>query len=291
MATSHWTERDISEQPGKLAVVTGANSGIGYEAARSLAAKGAHVVLAVRSMHKGQDAAETIRRAVPTATVEVMALDLSDLSSVRAFAEQFARQHTTLPLLINNAGVMALPYRRTADGFEMQFGTNHLGHFAVTGLLLPLLLAARGARVVNVSSSAHQFGTIDFDNLDGRKSYRPWMAYGQSKLANLLFTYELQRRFRDAGADAIAVGCHPGYATTNLQTAGPRMSGSRIGAAVMELNNRLVGQSAADGALPTLYAATAPDVRGGDYIGPLGLLHMRGAPGKARARPQAYAAG
>lgn len=288
MATAQWTERDIREQHGTLAVVTGANSGIGYEAARALAAKGAHVVLAVRSTQKGQAAAETIRRAVPDAQVEVMALDLGDLSSVRAFAEQFTRQHTALPLLINNAGVMALPYRRTADGFEMQFGTNHLGHFALTGLLLPLILAAPGARVVNVSSSAHQFGKIDFDNLDGTKSYRPWTAYGQSKLANLLFTYTLQQRFRDAGADAIAVGCHPGYATTNLQTAGPRMSGSRIGEAVMELNNRLFGQSAAEGALATLYAATSPDVRGGDYIGPLGLLHMRGAPGKDRARPQAY---
>ena len=280
MAQRHrqrWTVADMPDQHGKLVVITGANSGIGFEATRALAARGAQVVLAVRSPQRGQAAAEAIQREHPRARTEVLALDLADLASVRHFAGTFQTRYTALPLLINNAGVMATPYRRTAQGFELQLGTNHLGHFALTGWLLPLLLAAPGARVVTVSSGAHSRGRIDFDNLDGAHGYRRWAAYSQSKLANLLFAYELQRRFDAAGTQAISVACHPGWAATNLQPAGFRMQGSRLGVWLAQLANRLA-QSAAMGALPILYAATAPEVRGGDYIGPTGF-GARGFPG------------
>jgi NAD(P)-dependent dehydrogenase (short-subunit alcohol dehydrogenase family) len=241
------------------------------------------VILAVRNRAKGQAAVAAIQRTHPRATAEVMELDLGDLGSVQRFAAAFRQRFESLPLLINNAGVMALPYGRTVDGFEMQFGTNHLGHFALTGLLLPQIMAASGARVVVVSSGAHVPGIIDFDNLDGKQSYAPWRAYCQSKLANLLFTYELQRRFTAAGVDALAAACHPGYAATNLQSVGPRMSGSRIGERLSALGNRLFAQSAAMGALPTLYAATATNIHGGEYVGPLGMMGMRGAPGIAKS--------
>jgi NAD(P)-dependent dehydrogenase (short-subunit alcohol dehydrogenase family) len=287
MAQHHWNIADIPDQHGKLVVITGGNSGIGYEAAQALAAKGARVIMAVRDTEKGRQTLERIRRAAPRALVEVAALDLAHLASIRRFAEALLAQHPALPLLINNAGVMALPYRRTADGFELQFGTNHLGHFALTGLLLPAILAASGARVVTVSSGMHTRGAIDFDNLDGARGYQRWRAYSQSKLANLLFAYELQRRLAAAGADVISVGCHPGYAATNLQTAGPRMAGSAIGVAMMSIGN-LFAQSAAMGALPTLYAATAPGVNGCDYIGPTGLGGMRGHPNKVRSTARSY---
>ena len=271
-------------------MVTGGNSGIGYAAAEALAAHGARVVIAVRNAEKGQAAVEMIRQAHAGAAVEVMALDLSDLSSVRRFAEAVHRLHPALHLLINNAGVMALPYGRTVDGFELQLGTNHLGHFTLTGLLLPAILAAPGARVVTVSSGLHMRGRIDFDNLQGAAGYNRWAAYSQSKLANLLFAYELQRRLAASGAEAISVGCHPGYAATNLQAAGPRMVGSRVGAALAVLANRIFAQSPAMGALPTLYAATAPDVNGCDYIGPVGRfgIGMRGYPKKVRSSARSY---
>jgi NAD(P)-dependent dehydrogenase (short-subunit alcohol dehydrogenase family) len=288
MAANQWTSNDIPDQHGNVVVVTGGNSGIGYEAALALARKGAQVILAVRNLEKGQAAVTAIQRAHPGAAAEVMALDLSDLASVRRFADAFLRRFETLPLLINNAGVMALPYARTADGFEMQFGTNHLGHFALTGLLMPAILASPGARVVVVSSGAHAPGKIDFDNLDGTKSYGAWRAYAQSKLANLLFAYELQRRFTAAGVGAIAVGCHPGWAATNLQAAGPQMRGSRFGVLLSALSNRLLAQNAAMGALPTLYAATAADVNGCDYIGPLRFMGMRGTPGKVKSSARSY---
>jgi NAD(P)-dependent dehydrogenase (short-subunit alcohol dehydrogenase family) len=282
MAT-RWTIADMPDQTGKTTVVTGGNGGIGYEAARALAAAGARVVLAVRSEDKGHAAAEAIRRAHPAAAVEVLALDLADLASVRRFAAAFRARYAALALLINNAGVLALPYRRTADGFEMQFGTNHLGHFALTGLLLPAILAAPGARVVTVSSGLHWGGRIAFDNLDGASGYRRWPAYEQSKLANLLFAYELQRRLDAAGADALSVGCHPGLAATDLWTAGARMEGSRLRERLAGMLRGLVAQSREMGALPTLCAATAPGVRGGSYIGPMALFGLRGYPGQARS--------
>jgi NAD(P)-dependent dehydrogenase (short-subunit alcohol dehydrogenase family) len=288
MATNdRWTADRIADLSGKTIVVTGGNSGIGYEAALQLARKGAHVVLACRDRRKAEAAAGSIRATAPNASVEVMELDLASLSSVRDFAETFQAAHARLHVLCNNAGVMALPYRKTADGFEMQIGTNHLGHFALTGLLLQRLAATGGARVVSVSSSAHRLGSIRLDDLNWERGYRKWLAYGQSKLANLLFTFELQRRLEAGGIDVISVACHPGYAATNLQFVGPQMSGSSLMDSLWAWGNRLLAQDAAHGALPTLYAATAPEVRGGDYIGPNGIGELRGCPTKVRPSARA----
>jgi hypothetical protein len=282
-----WTAADIPSQAGKTIVVTGANSGIGFEAALQLAGKGARVVLACRDQAKGRSAADRIRSATPSTEVAVAELDLADLASIRRCAESLRATYPALHVLCNNAGVMAIPYRTTADGFEMQFGTNHLGHFALTGLLLDTLLATPGGRVVTISSNAHKFGAMRWDDLQWTRRYRKWFAYSQTKLANLLFTLELQRRLSARGAGLIAVACHPGYAATNLQGAGPRMQGSSIGEAVMEVANRLFAQSAAMGALPTLHAATAADVQGGDYIGPDGLGEQWGHPTKVQPTTRA----
>lgn len=283
-----WLDQNIPSLYGKVTVITGANSGIGYEAARMLAMKDAHVVLAVRDTAKGGKAARQIRSAVPQADLEVMALDLASLASVRSFAALFTASHDRLDLLINNAGVMAIPRRETADGFEMQLGTNHLGHFALTGLLLPLLLTAPGARIVTVSSGVHRMGQINFDDLQSQQSYKKWGAYSQSKLANLLFAYELQRRLAAAGASAISVAAHPGYAATNLQAVGPQMAGSRLQQAAMGLLNRTLAQSAEMGALPTVYAAASPSVEGGDYIGPGGLMEQRGWPTQVQSNDRSH---
>jgi NAD(P)-dependent dehydrogenase (short-subunit alcohol dehydrogenase family) len=288
MARTAWTADDLPGLSGKTIVVTGGNSGIGYEASLQLARKGAHIVLACRDLAKAQAAITAITAEYAQASLEAMQLDLANLASVHAFAEAFAARHPALHVLCNNAGVMALPYRKTADGFEMQFGTNHLGHFALTGLLLERLLNTDGSRVVTVSSGAHRMGKIRFDDLQWEHGYRKWGAYGQSKLANLLFTYELQRRLTGAGARLIAVACHPGYAATNLQIAGPRMEGSWLVESLSSLANRLVAQSAAMGALPTLYAAAAPDVRGGDYIGPDGLAETWGHPKKVQSNARSH---
>lgn len=276
----HWTAGDIPDLSGKTIVVTGGNSGIGYEAALQFARKGARVVLACRSIDKARAAADQIAASSPGVSIDVIQLDLSSLASVRSFADSFHAHYKTLHVLVNNAGVMALPYRTTADGFEIQFGTNHLGHFALTGLLLDALLAADPARVVTVSSGAHRMGRIRFDDLQWKHGYRKWFAYGQSKLANLLFTFELQRKADAVGAKLLSVACHPGYAATNLQAAGPRMSGAAFLEGFFSFGNRLFAQSAAMGALPTLYAATSPDVCGGDYVGPDGFTEMTGYPKK-----------
>lgn len=278
---------DLPDVSGLTAIVTGANSGIGLEAARALAGRGALVVLACRSREKADEAARGIRADHPCARVEVAALDLASLASVRAFAEAFRARHDALHLLVNNAGVMAIPYARTADGFEMQLGTNHLGHFALTGLLLERLLHTPGARVVTVSSTAHKVGRIRFDDLHGERRYRKWPAYAQSKLANLLFTHEFARRLEGAGAELRAVACHPGYAATNLQAVGPRLEGSRLGESIMRLGNRLLAQDAAAGALPTLYAATAPELSSGVYVGPGGFAELWGSPRRVEAAPHA----
>lgn len=283
-----WTEADIPNLSGKTIIVTGGNSGIGYEASLQLAGKGARVVLACRDQGKANAAANAIRATHPNASVDVMSLDLASLASVRAFAEAFHAQHRRLDVLCNNAGVMALPYRKTADGFEMQLGTNHLGHFALTGQLLDLLRGSTGARVVNVSSGAHRAGKIRFDDLHWERGYRKWFAYGQSKLANLLFTYELQRRLAAANVPVISVACHPGYAATNLQKAGPRMQGSTLLEQLSELGNRLFAQSAGMGALPTLYAIAAEDVNGGDYIGPDGMGELHGHPRKVQSNGRSH---
>ncbi|HEY3503204.1 MAG TPA: oxidoreductase [Actinocatenispora sp.] len=258
-----FTAADIPPLTGRTAVVTGANSGIGRVAARALAARDAHVVLAVRDVDKGRAAAATMR-----GHVDVRRLDLADLTSVRDFADELDEP---VDLLINNAGVMIPPLSRTADGFELQFGTNHLGHFALTNLLLPRIRQ----RVVTVSSNGHRFGTIDFDDLNWtRRPYRAMAAYGQSKLANLLFTSELQRRLDDAGSPVIATAAHPGVAATNLLRP---TRGRRVIRRVERAVTRLLGQSDEGGALPTLYAAVA-DIPGDSYAGPGGFMEGRGAP-------------
>jgi len=283
----------LPDQKGRTAIVTGGNGGIGLEAARVLARKGARVVIAGRNPAKTRAAAGDLLRSVPSAELETRELDLADLSSVRSFARAFSENHARLDLLVNNAGVMAIPKRQTADGFEMQLGTNHLGHFALTGLLLERLLATPDARIVTVSSTAHRMGRIHFDDLHWERSYSRWPAYGQSKLANLLFASELQRRLAARGATQRSVACHPGYAATDLQFVGPRMDGSQLFAQMSRLGNRILAQSAADGALPTVYAAISPEVSGGDFIGPEGFAEMWGAPKKvgssARARSEADA--
>jgi NAD(P)-dependent dehydrogenase (short-subunit alcohol dehydrogenase family) len=272
-----WRARDIPDLTGRRAIVTGANSGLGFQTALELARHGAAVLMTSRRRDAGDDAVRRVRDAAPNAKVSCGLLDLADLGSVRQFADA---NSAPIDILVNNAGVMAIPRRLTADGFEMQLGTNHLGHFALTGLLLPDLLARPGARVVTVSSSMHRAGAMNFDDLMGEQSYRPWQAYSQSKLANLLFMRELDRRVRKAGFDLVSVAAHPGYAVTNLQSVGPRMAERRLTAAVMHVATRVLGQSAANGALPQLYAATAPEVEGGDYYGPRGVGEQRGLPKK-----------
>jgi NAD(P)-dependent dehydrogenase (short-subunit alcohol dehydrogenase family) len=268
---------EVPDQTDRIAIVTGANSGIGLDAAQMLAGAGARVVMACRDTNKGETAAATIRASVPDAQLEVASLDLASLASVREFADGFS--HDRLDLLINNAGVMVPPYRKTADGFELQLGTNHLGHFALSGLLLERLLATPASRVVSVSSTAHKFGRIDFDDLQSERSYRRWRAYGQSKLANLLFMFELDRRLRERGADVLSVAAHPGYSATNLQFAATPSRVERLGSVVL---NRVVAQSAERGAEPTVYAATA-EIPGGSFVGPDGFQEMRGAPTLVKA--------
>jgi NAD(P)-dependent dehydrogenase (short-subunit alcohol dehydrogenase family) len=275
-----WTVDNMPNLAGKVAVVTGANSGLGYEVARALASKGATVVLAVRDPGKGSSAVEKAQADCPDAALHVIRLDLAELNSIHAFAEAFGRQHSSLDILVNNAGLMATPFGLTADGFEMQFGVNHLGHFALTGMLLPQLRRSVRSRVVTVSSGMHWFGKADFDQANDPSNYGRWQAYGRSKLANLLSAYELQRKFDMCEIDAISVASHPGYAATNLQSTGVEMDGSKAIKAAMSLSNRFFAQSAAMGALPILYAATALDVAGGDYIGPRGLFEARGYPHK-----------
>jgi NAD(P)-dependent dehydrogenase (short-subunit alcohol dehydrogenase family) len=262
MSSSHWTAADLPDLHGRTAVVTGASSGLGTVTARELAAAGARVVLAVRDVAKGERVAATI-----PGDTEVRPLDLTSLASVRAFADAWSGD---LDLLVNNAGIMAVPKARTTDGFESQIGTNHLGHFALTNLLLPHVTD----RVVTVASGAHRFGKVDLDDLNWeRRRYDAWRAYGQSKLANLLFTLELQRRLIDAGSGVRAMAAHPGYSATHLQG----HTGSRLQTAFMAVGNRLLAQSDSAGALPTLYVATA-DLPGGSYAGPDGVGEFRGHP-------------
>jgi NAD(P)-dependent dehydrogenase (short-subunit alcohol dehydrogenase family) len=287
--SSKWTARDMPALDGKLAVITGANSGLGLETTRALASRGAKVIMACRSQAKAESAiAELVESGVARERLEFRACDLASLASIHSFAEGVRSEHERIDLLINNAGVMALPYRRTADGFEMQLGTNHLGHFALTGLLLGPLLATAGARVVTVSSVAHQIGWIRFDDLQSTRRYKKWLAYGQSKLANLLFTFELQRRLDARRRELLALAAHPGYADTNLQSVGPQMSGSRLGERITALGNRTLAQSAQMGALPTLYAATVEGLGGGEFYGPDGMRGMKGYPRRVRAADRAY---
>ena len=272
-----WTTADIPDLSGRRVIVTGANSGIGLAATAQLMAHGAAVTMAVRDELKGRAAAALVEDG-GSGSIEVAWLDLADLASVRQFAATWREAHPEgLDVLVNNAGVMAIPRRESADGFELQLATNHLGHFALTGLLVGALRP--DGRVVTVSSSMHRMGRIDFDDLQGATRYRKWGAYGQSKLANVLFALELHRRAEAADVPLRSIAVHPGYADTNLQAVGPRMSGHRLEATVMGWANRLFGQSAAAGAWPTLRAATDPDLPSGTFVGPTGLRGARGAPG------------
>ncbi|HXV53349.1 MAG TPA: oxidoreductase [Solirubrobacterales bacterium] len=271
---SAWSANQIPDQSGRLAVVTGANSGLGLETARALAAAGATVVITARDRAKGEAARERITAETPGAAVEARVLDLAALESVRGFAAGIAADHPRIDMLINNAGVMMPPRGETADGFELQFGTNHLGHFALTGLLLEPLAAVGGARVVTVSSLEHKPGRIHFDDLQSESKYSSRGAYQQSKFANAVFGLELDRRLRAAGSPVISVLAHPGYSATNLQTSGPPFPVS----ALLRISNALIAQSASKGALPQLYAATAPGVEGGEFIGPDGFMEARGTP-------------
>lgn len=262
----------------KLAVVTGANSGLGYHTARALALKGAKVLMACRNLEKGEAARQLIMAEGVESEPEVWKLDLASLESVKQFSRKFAEADLWLDLLINNAGVMAIPYHRTEDGFEMQFGVNHLGHFALTALLWPSLSGTPGSRVVQVASLAHLMGQIRVEDIHWEQGYKKWGAYGMSKLANLLFVRELANRLRDKGSQVTVVAAHPGYADTELQARGARMKGNKLGAGSMTLINKIVAQSGEKGALPSLYAATADGVGSGDYYGPGGLFKLHGWP-------------
>ena len=285
-----WTADAMPDMHHETVIVTGANSGLGLEATRAFVRKGARVVMACRDVERAEDAKHDVMREDPEGWATVMELDLADLSSVAEFAKEFRMGHDELHVLCNNAGVMAIPREETADGFEKQFGVNHLGHFVLTGHLLDALIETSGETcVVTHSSGVHENGHIRFDDLQGERDYDPWDAYAQSKLANVLFGYELGRRLEDAGVlDVTSAVCHPGYAATNLQRRGPEKAGEKLRLWAMRAANTLFAQSAERGALPMLYAATAPDVSNGDYVGPGGFRNMRGAPEKQWSTPRSY---
>ncbi len=271
-----WSEADIPDQSGRIALVTGANSGLGLETARALAQRGATVLLACRQRSRGEEVRQQLLP-LARAGLEVIDLDLADLASVAAAAREVQREFGRLDLLINNAGVMAPPRRLSRDGYELQFAVNHLGHFALTAALLPLLEQQAGARIVTVSSGAHYFGRIAFDDLQGERRYDPWTAYGQSKLANVMMALELQERLAAAGSTTLSIAAHPGLARTNLQPSSVAAKGSRLEGLAYRLMDPLF-QSAAMGALPQLHGAVAPAARGGALYGPGGLANLRGWP-------------
>ena len=282
---SKWTPRQIPSQQGRLAIVTGANSGIGYQAAKYLARAGAKVILACRNAEKGEAARALIVAGQPSAKVEMRILDVADLDSVRRFAAEFLSEDRPVDLLINNAGVMAIPQRRTTpQGFEMQFGTNHLGHFALTGLLLPALLREPESRVVTVASIAHKGGRLNFEDLNAERSYDPRGAYQQSKLANLVFGLEFDRRLRAHAAKTTSVIAHPGVAVTNIVSNG---MGTGLKGRILNALLPFVAQSDDRGSWPLVYAATSPDAHGGGYYGPDGIAEIKGAPTEVKPKPHA----
>ncbi len=277
MATNAWNISNIAEQADRNVLITGANSGIGLETARIFAAKGAKVTLACRNLKRGERACIDILRTHPHSKIELKLLDLCDLGSIRQFTDIFRSKHNSLDILINNAGVMATPFETTKDGFELQFGGNHLGHFALNAQLMPLVLQTQNSRVVIVSSLAHQMGTINFNNLNGESGYWRWPAYAQSKLANLLYAYELQQRLLASRASTIVTMAHPGYTATNLQNT----------SLLARAGNGFLAQDASNGALPTLRAATDPEAKPGSYWGPSGFMELQGAPVEVKAMPKA----
>lgn len=275
MKNEKWNTENILSQKGRIVIVTGSSSGIGYETARVLANKQASVIIAVRNLEKGNKALAKIIQQNKDADVRVMELDLANLASVNNFAENFQKNYSRLDLLINNAGVMIPPYSKTTDGFELQFGTNHLGHFALTGQLLKLLISTQGSRIVNVSSGAHNFGKLDFDDLNWEKrNYAQWTAYGDSKLANLYFTYELDRKLKEQGINTVVTASHPGWTATELQ---------RTAGDVMKYLNGIFAQDITMGALPTLRAAIEEGLKGGEYFGPNGFMEISGYPVKVES--------
>lgn len=285
MSKQGWSIEDIPDQAGRVAVVTGATSGTGFEAAKALAGRGATVVLACRNEAKALGAQRLIQGAHPGARVEIQALDLGSLRSVREAAAAIKQRFDRLDLLINNAGVMVPPYGKTEDGFETQLGTNHMGPFALTGLLLDRITAAPGSRIVTMSSTAHRWGQVRFEDLHRERGYRPWEAYGQSKLANLLFTYDLQRRLSAAGTSTLALAAHPGWARTELQRHAKQSWWMQ---ALMSGFESWLSQDAAAGALPLLRAATDPSVKGGTYFGPSGLRELKGDPIPVASNPRSH---
>ena len=285
--SSPWTAADIPDLTGRTAVVTGASAGLGLETAKVLAARGASVVLACRNVDKAERAATPIRADVGQADMQIVKLDLASLASVREAAAELRSEHSQLDLLILNAGVMQMPYRRTEDGFELTLATNHLGHFALTGLLLDRLLDVAGSRIVTVSSVAHRRGHIRFDDLQSERSYDASGAYAQSKLANLLFAYELDRRLRAAGAPTTSLAAHPGNARTDLWQTSSSLERAVISPRLRFLNFWLV-QGAEAGALPTLRAATDPSARGGEYYGPAGRFQFAGDPVRVESNDRSH---
>lgn len=276
-----WKADDIPDQQGRIVIVTGANSGIGYHTAKELAAKNATVILACRDLAKGADAVKSIITAHPNSVLDLIQLDLSSLAKINEFSQKYKERYDRLDLLINNAGLMFTPNEKTQDGFELQLGVNHLGHFALTGLLLDLLMKTENSRIVNVSSGLHKSGKINFDDLQSDRKYRRIAAYGQSKLANLLFTYELNRKLDAIQSATISVGCHPGYAATKLQSTGVGMKRGVLPFFLkpfLKIGNFVMAQSAQMGALPTLFAAVSEEVKVGDYVGPSKFGEQRGHP-------------
>lgn len=282
-----WTVNDIPDQSGRVALITGANSGLGLEMTFALAARGATVVMACRSVDRAELARARVLAAHPQAQLEVLQVDVSDGGSLSALARRFCAQHSRLDVLVHNAGLAMPPLTRDAAGREIQLVTNSLAPYALTGHLLVPLMATEGARVVSVASLAHRFGKLDLEDLHWtHRRYRDLVAYGTSKQALLLFAYELQRRLARAGAPVISVASHPGYATTSLpETSGMAMTQTVMGRLMLKLGTWVMSQSAAQGALPLLYAATAPDVQGGDYIGPAGFKELNGPPTKVQSTP------
>ncbi len=282
-----WSQRDIPDLTGKVIVVTGANSGLGFESAKTFAEKGATVVMTARNMSKGEKAKTDILQAHPRATVDLMQLDVGNLASVREFVDTFKAKYDRLDVLLNNAGVMAIPRQETPDGFEMQLGVNHLGHFALTGLLLDVITNTPKARIHNVTSSANWSGRINFDDLMGERNYGRWRAYGQSKLANIFFTFELQKRLTAAGFDTITNTSHPGLVLGNLQTNSVEQSGTRIEALFYNFSKLFMAQDIKMGMLPQLYGCTATEAKGGVFYGPH-TFNMRGYPKEQKANKAAY---
>ncbi|MEM7798919.1 MAG: oxidoreductase [Chloroflexota bacterium] len=283
--STNWTTDNIPDLTGKIIIVTGANSGLGYETTKALAAKSGKVIMGCRSRGKAETAFNQIKAEQPNADLEIIDLDLASLASIRAFVDQFKAKYSQLDLLINNAGIMMVPYGLTEDGFERQLGTNHLGHFALTGLLFDLLNSTPDARVVNVSSTGHRMGSMDFDNLlyEGGEGYSPTRAYGRSKLANLLFTKELQNQFNAVDSSAIAVSAHPGGSDTNL---GNHLESNLLFRIVGAVMGGMM-QGADMGALPQIRAAVDPKVKGGEYYGPKGFMEISGYPVQVKSNAAA----